>query len=124
MTNQEDFERFFKKAEKVRKEVCKSKKAARELLFSTGMYDKNGNLKKEFCMSKNNLRGHNELCAVLDDIDYEKPEQSKKKFRIFPLPLQWWVNDCCSDGKNMCKTTWWDVLTGKHKGQKKFLGRP
>ena len=52
------------------------------------------------------------------------PEQPIKKYKIFPLPLQWWVNSACSGGKNMCKTTWWYVLTGKHKGQKKILGRP
>lgn len=57
--------------------------------------------------------------------DYEeKPEQPKIKFKIFPLPLQWWVNSACNGGKNMCKTTWWNVLSGKHKNQEKFLGRP
>jgi dCMP deaminase len=56
--------------------------------------------------------------------NYEYPQQPKRKFKIFPLPLQWWVNEACSPGKNMCKTTWWNVLTGKHKNQEKFLGRP
>jgi len=42
----------------------------------------------------------------------------------FQLPLQWWVNDCCSGGKNWCKTTWKYVLTGKHRGQQVRLGFP
>lgn len=121
MTTNEELERFSKNAEKVRKKVSKSKKAAIEFLYSTGMYDKKGNLKEEF---GGTVRGRNKVIAALDDVGYERPEQSIKKFRIFPLPLQWWVNDCCSDGKNICKTTWWNVLTGKHRGQEKFLGRP
>jgi len=52
------------------------------------------------------------------------PIQLKRKFKIFPLPLQWWVSDCSGQGKNFCKTTWWYVLSGKHKNQNKVLGRP
>jgi len=70
MTTQKELETFKKNAEKVTKEVIASKSAARKLLYGTGMYEKNGKLKKQFRV--NNLKGKSHLMAAIDDADFSK----------------------------------------------------
>ena len=40
--------------------------------------------------------------------------------KLSNLKTQWWVKTT----NNWNKTSWWYVITGKHKGQKLKLGRP
>jgi len=52
-----------------------------------------------------------------------RPDEPDRVIRV-GIPTQWWVNDCCSGGKNWCKTSWRYVLTGKHRGQQIRLDLP